>query len=59
LEVDVGVCVGSAVEDVEHRYGESLGGGSTDVAEELEVGVIGGGDVAMDCARTAARRGTA
>jgi hypothetical protein len=25
----------------------------------LEVGVIGGGDVAMDCARTAARRGTA
>ena len=43
MEVDVGICVGSAVEDVEHRNREGFCGGSTDVAEELEIGVIGCG----------------
>ena len=43
LDVDVGVRVGAAVEDVHHRHGQHVGVGAADVAEERQAGGLGSG----------------
>ena len=43
LDVDVGVGVAAAVEDVHHRHGQDVGVRAADVAEERQVGGVGGG----------------
>ncbi len=43
LDVDVGVGVRAAVEDVHHRHRQQVGVGAADVAEQRQVGGLGGG----------------
>jgi hypothetical protein len=43
LDVDVGVGVRAAVEDVEHGYGQQVGRRPAEVAEQRQLGRVGGG----------------
>ena len=43
LDVDVGVGVAAAVEDVHHRHGQDVGVGAAEVAEQRQAGRLGSG----------------